>query len=382
MENRDRFDQIVKAEVSLKALSGGNFVYGEQALYVRKFIRDIQEREEKAGEVLQSKIYFLFDTEWPEILDEASSLDIFSFSQRKIFLVCFPEHEEDDQQAADRAFRQYVSPYQQEIDRYFSSPVPNVFIVIVYSGKLKKGCKLLELFSSLKSKYPGSFGLQEIKTPRDFELVSWISDELNRKGKKISPAAARKLLEVTGTDLMSITNELDKLSLYAGEWKEINEEDVGAVCAWQKGYDRFAIEDALESGNLEEALTITRSFFADQPDPSEVISYFGSIGRYIISLDQAKFEVERLKVPVKEVFKKLRPQIQEGWGLFDRKLSAFSGCLKSFSQKELDHLVHELAKIDWKLKTSELDAAILLETFLFRFFWLKQGKGRAQFQPD
>jgi DNA polymerase-3 subunit delta len=374
MEDRARFDQIVKRQVALKALAAGSFFYGEQALYVRKFIKDIQEREEKAGETIRSRIFFLFDTGWPEILDEASSLDIFCFSPKKIFLVCFPEYEENDQQAADRAFQQYVSPYQQEIERYFSSPVPSVLIVIVYSGKLKKGHKLLELFSSLKAKYPGNFDLQEIKTPKDSELVSWISDELRRRGKKISSAVARKLLEVTGAEMVSVVNELEKLSLYGGERKEIIEEDVSAVCAWQKSYDRFAIEEALESGNLAEALDITRSFFADQPDPSEVIGFFGSISRYVISLDQAKVEVEKLKIPVEEVFKKLRPQIQEGWSLFDRKLSAFTDCLKSLSQKDLDHLVHELGKIDLKLKTSELDAAILLETFLFKFFWFKEGK--------
>lgn len=371
MIDREPFYKTLKKEISLQALKPGNFFFGEQALSVRNYVREIQEQEKKAGGALQLKTYFLFETEWPEILDEASSLDIFSFSEKKIFLIYFPEYEEDDPQAPEKLFRQYVFHYQQEIERYFSSPAPNVFLVIVYSGKLKKGQKLLEFFSGLKLSFRDNFEIKEIKTPKEAEIISWISEELRKRGKKISLPALRKLLEVTGSDLVALSNELEKLSLYAGERKEISEEDVLAVCAWQKTYDRFAIEEALESGTLEEALTITRSFFADQPDVSEIISYFASISRYVISLDQAKVEVERLRVPVKEVFKKLRPQIVESWSLFDRKLGAFTDCLKAFSQKELDGLVHELAKLDLKLKSSDLDPQILIETFLVKFFQLK-----------
>jgi DNA polymerase-3 subunit delta len=374
MVDRVAFDKILRKEISLKALCPGNFFYGEQALVVRKFVREIQEQTKNAGQAVQLKTYFLFDTDWPEILDEALNLDIFSFSEKKIFLVYFPEDDGDDQQAPDKAFRQYVSRHQQEIERYFSSPAPNIFIVIIYSGKLKKGQKLLEFFSGLKAVNSGNFDLQEIKTAKEAEIISWLADELAKLGKKITQPAAKKVLEATGSDLVLLAGELEKLSLYASERPEITEEDVSAVCTFQKTFDRFAIEEALESGNLEEALTITGSFFADQPEPSEVINYFASISRYIISLNQAKVQVEGLKVPVREVFKKLRPQILEGWSLFDRKLSAFTSCLNAFSQKDLDNLVHGLAKIDLKLKSSELAAAILLETFLVEFFQLKERK--------
>lgn len=371
MIDKEPFFTALKKKISFSSLKPGNFFFGEQALIVRNYLRQLPEVEKEAGQQVQLRTYFLFDTEWPEILDEASTPDIFSLAERKIFLIFFPEYEEDDQQVADKFFRQYVSPYQQEIERFFSSPPPAVFLVIVFPGKLKRGQKMLEFFSALAKKFPANFGVDELKTPREPELIAWITEELKKRGKKISPTAARKLLEVTGSELLFLSNELEKLSLYAGEQKEIEEDDVLAVCAWQKTYDRFAIEEVLESGTLEEALAITSRFFADAPDVSEVINFFTSISRYIVSLDQAKVEVERLKVPVKEVFKKLRPQLVEGWSLFDRKLAAFTECLKNFSQKELDNLVHELAKIDLKLKSSDLDPQILIETFLVKFFQLK-----------
>ncbi|HAR35655.1 MAG TPA: hypothetical protein DCR87_01870, partial [Acidobacteria bacterium] len=115
-------------------------------------------------------------------------------------------------------------------------------------------------------------------------------------------------------------------------------------------------------------------FLAEQPDVSEIIGFFAGISRYVLSLAQAKFEVEQKKVPVKEVFKKLKPQLSEGWSLFDRKLEAFASCLRAFSQKDLDNLVRELGRVDLKLKSTDLEAGILIETFLVRFFQLRDKK--------
>ncbi|MFA4926035.1 MAG: hypothetical protein WC524_05220, partial [Candidatus Aminicenantales bacterium] len=151
-------------------------------------------------------------------------------------------------------------------------------------------------------------------------------------------------------------------------------EDVLEVCAARRNYDRFALEEALESGQLEEALSLNRSFFAAEPAAADILNYFASISRYIISLNQAKVEVERLKKPVREIFKKSHPQIVEGWSLFDRKLQAFAANLEAFSQKELDELIHRLARLDLSLKSSDLEPEILIETFLLDYFTLRDKK--------
>ena len=64
----------------------------------------------------------------------------------------------------------------------------------------------------------------------------------------------------------------------------------------------------------------------------------------------------------------------EGWSLFDRKLQAFTACLEAFSQEELDNLVHELARLDLDLKSSDLKPEILIETFLIKYFALRDKK--------
>ncbi len=374
MSTREPFYLLWKKELSPDGMGPGIFIYGEQAAYLRKLLSAVVEEAREKGTQLQLKPFFLFDKDWAEILDEAQSPDMFLFATRKFLVVYFPEPEEDDPQLAERACRQLVTPFEKEIERYFASPPDGVHLIIVYPGKIKKGNRLFDFFSRLQTGSGGKLRLLEMKTPRQPELTAWIQEELRKRGKKTSPQAINRLLEAVGADLLLLDQELEKLSLYSGERAVISEEDVQAVCAFQKTYDRFAIEEALESGSLEEALSITSRFLAEQPDASEIINYFTGLSRYILSLAQARAEVEEKKVPVKEVFKKIKPQLNEGWLLFDRKLEAFSACLKAFSRKELDDLVRELGRIDLKLKSSDLDAGIMIETFLIKFFKLRDRK--------
>lgn len=356
--------QNLKSLVLPENLKPGNFFFGEQVPVIRYYLKELVREDEN----VLLKNFFLFETEWVDILDEAVSLDLFSSGRQRIFIVNFPELEEPDGQSADKFFRQYVSPYEEEISRYFQSPPDNTFLVVLFYGKLKRGQKIYDFFSELETGFRKNFRLEEIKTPRETEILSWIAETLEEKGKTINRTAAERLLEITGADLLRLMNEMEKLSLFAGDRKNLSEDDVESVCAGQKIFDRFALEEALESGSLEEALAITRSFFQSQPEATEVMAFFASISRYLIALNQAKTETERLKTPVREIFKRLRPQIQEGWSLFDRKLEAFSRRLNSLSQKQLDELIHELSRVDQKLKGSDLDPQILIETFLVRYF--------------
>ncbi len=374
MSAREPFHRLWKKEISPDNLGPGRFIYGEQAPYLRKLLLEVVEEARERGEQLQLKPYFLFDSDWTQILDEAQSPDMFLFATRKLLVVYFPEPEEDDPQLAEKACRQLVAPFEKEIQRYFASPPDGVFLIIIYPGRLKKGNRLFDFFSRLQSGSGGNLRLLEMKTPRQPELTAWIHEELGKRGRKTSPQAINRLLEAAGTDLLLLNQELEKLSLYSGGRTVITEEDVQAVCVFQKTYDRFAIEEALESGSLEEALSITARFLAEQPEASDIINYFTGLSRYVLSLARARAEVEEKKVPIKEVFKKMKPQLSEGWSLFDRKLEAFSACLKAFSRKDLNDLVRELGRIDLKLKSSDLDAGIMIETFLVRFFQLRDKK--------
>ncbi|MGB9893799.1 MAG: DNA polymerase III subunit delta, partial [Candidatus Saccharicenans sp.] len=204
MAGREPFFRSWEREVSLDNLIPVKFFYGQQALYLRNLLAQLKAEAEHSGLSLQLKPYFLFETDWAEILDEALSPDMFLFQARRVLVVYFPEYEEDDQQAADRAYRQFISPFQKEIERYLASPSDGVSLLVVFSGRLKKGNKLLDFFSRMKATYPAGLELVEMKTPREGEIIAWIYEQLRRRNKKTSPQAAAKLLEIVGPDIVQL----------------------------------------------------------------------------------------------------------------------------------------------------------------------------------
>ncbi|HAV41580.1 MAG TPA: DNA polymerase III subunit delta [Acidobacteria bacterium] len=374
MASREVFSRTLEKLLSPQNLKPGTFIYGDQALAARLYLDKFKAASRLGENGPEFKAYFLFETDWAEILDEASSLDMFSAGRDRIFIIYFPDYENGDWQAGDKAYRQLIAPAEEALSRYFQQPPDHVFLVIIFQGKLKRGQKLFNFFQGLENRNKSFFQTLEIKTPKESELLFWLNEELRLRGKKMKPGAARRLLDLCGPELLTLSQELEKLSLYPQKENEITEEDVLEVCAARRNYDRFALEEALESGQLEEALSLNRSFFAAEPAAADRLNYFASISRYIISLNQAKVEVERLKKPVREIFKKSHPQIVEGWSLFDRKLQAFAANLEAFSQKELDELIHRLARLDLSLKSSDLEPEILIETFLLDYFALRDKK--------
>lgn len=374
MASREVFYRTLEKALAPKNLKPGNFIYGEQAMAARICLAKFKEdsRQEENGP--EFRTYFLFETGWPEILDEASNLDMFSSGKSKIFVIYFAEYETGDWQAGDKAYRQLLAPAEELLSRYFQQPPDRVFLIIIFEGRLKRGQKLLDFFQRLENRDKNLMRILEIKTPKENELLVWISEEMKSRGKKIQPGAARKLLEICGSDLLLLNQEVEKISLYPQEKGEITEDDVLKASAVHQSYDRFALEEALESGSLEQALSVNHRFFAGEPAGADVLNYFSSISRYIILLNQARVQVDRWKKPVKEIFKKSHPQLVEGWSLFDRKLQAFTACLEAFSQKELDKLVRQLARLDLSLKSSNLEPEILIETFLLEYFALRDKK--------
>jgi len=374
MASREVFCRTLEKLLSPQNLKPGTFIYGDQALASRLYLDKFKAASRQAENGPEFKAYFLFETDWAEILDEASSLDMFSSGRDRIFIIYFPDYENGDWQAGDKAYRQLIAPAEEALSRYFQPPPDRVFLVIIFQGKLKRGQKLFNFFQGLENRNKNFFQTLEIKTPKESELLFWLNEELRLRGKKLQPGAARKLLDLCGPEILTLSQELEKLSLYPQKKNEITEEDVLEVCAARKSYDRFALEEALESGRLEEALSLNRSFFAAEPAAADVLNYFASLSRFVISLNQAKVETVRLNKPVKEIFKQSHPQIVEGWSLFDRKLQAFTANLEAFSQKELDELIHRLARLDLSLKSSDLEPEILIETFLIDYFALRDKK--------
>lgn len=106
--------------------------------------------------------------------------------------------------------------------------------------------------------YPtgGHVSIRHFGDPTDAELTSWIKRFLASKGRKIEDEAITALKEMQGRNLLSISSELEKLMLFAGDRDCIDSSDVEEVVAKSLATSAFDLMDAIECRDIDAAVNI------------------------------------------------------------------------------------------------------------------------------
>ncbi len=76
-------------------------------------------------------------------------------------------------------------------------------------------------------------------------LERWAADYVRRRGHSMSAASLKKLVDAAGTDLESLSNEVEKLLLYAGEARQIPETAVDDLVQASRQHGIFELTGAV-----------------------------------------------------------------------------------------------------------------------------------------
>src|SRR5438105_2140106 len=94
----------------------------------------------------------------------------------------------------------------------------------------------------------------ELSRVEEGEAVRWIGEYCTAQGVTVDADAARELVDALGGDLMMISNELEKLILYAGEKKRITLGDVETMVLAAKQRSLYELTDAISAKDKVRAL--------------------------------------------------------------------------------------------------------------------------------
>jgi DNA polymerase-3 subunit delta len=98
--------------------------------------------------------------------------------------------------------------------------------------------------------------------PKARELPRWLAAEARRRGFSLAPDAARLLLERMGESTLCLSNELDRLALWADEGAEVTAADLGAMIADTSEEAAWALSDAIVARDGSRALGIAERLAA------------------------------------------------------------------------------------------------------------------------
>ena len=88
---------------------------------------------------------------------------------------------------------------------------------------------------------------------RGSDIGQFLVAEARGFGKRIKPEAARVLSDRIGSDAAALAVEIEKLSIFVGEKKEISAEDVEALVGGYRNYNVFELARSVVRGDADKA---------------------------------------------------------------------------------------------------------------------------------
>ena len=187
---------------------------------------------------------------------------------------------------------------------------------------------------------------------REGDLPGWVRAEAARRAVRIAPAAVAALLEEVGNNLFALDAEIDKLSTYAGDKKEIQAQDVSRLTGSVKSWAVWALTDALGKRDAGESLRILPSLLEEDPRGVQTV---GVLNWHFSRLAEGKYILDSGGTQ-NDLMSRLR--------LKPYSAQVVQEQAKLLSMDDLARLLRMLLDVDIALKSSGLDPRMLLERFL------------------
>ena len=148
------------------------------------------------------------------------------------------------------------------IEDYCKNPNPDALVVFVADHiSIPADVRRMEMqdkerYQRIRETMGQYCGIVELARVEEGEAVRWIAEYGASREVKIDPDGARELVDALGGDMMMISNELEKLTLYVGEKKRITLGDVETMVLAAKQRSLYELTDAISSKERVRALEV------------------------------------------------------------------------------------------------------------------------------
>lgn len=148
------------------------------------------------------------------------------------------------------------------IENYANDPNPDAVLIFIADHiSIPADVRRMDLtdkerYERIRETMGRYCAIVELGRVEEGDAVRWIQEYCGSREVKIDPDAARELVDSLGGDLMMISNELEKLILYAGEKKKITLGDVETMVLAAKQRSLYELTDAISARDRTRALEV------------------------------------------------------------------------------------------------------------------------------
>ena len=187
-----------------------------------------------------------------------------------------------------------------------------------------------------------------------FKLNEWIKEELKKINPKvtISQSALATLVGYVGSDDLRLTQEIAKLANFQSEG-EITQNDVENLVHASVEANIFETIEALSGGNKSLALKLYHEQLEKGEDPFYVLSMYVYQFRNLLKIGEFFYAGEQNNYTLAKLA-----------GLNPYVVQKALGQLRKTNLEKIKNIYQQLADLDLKLKTGEIDPKLALDKFI------------------
>jgi DNA polymerase III delta subunit len=375
------YSLLLNGEIREDTLLPGYFFHGEETFLADEFAGQLRDLlASSSGEDFHVDRFYLDETKWMDIIDTARTVP-FLFHAWRLILVRFPERKPGADKGGwrkgnaggeeEKAPRFLGESDQKIIRAYFADPAARTTLVVLQPGKVRRNDAVVRFFSSLAA---AGVLVKEVKPLYPDGVRRWVDRKAQSLGKSLTEGTRARLLEIVGNDLRLLTNELEKLAVFVGEKRGIDEDDVNQATGWLRSFETYELDDVLTSADFGRGVSVLSSLFSEGEKPEVILARLAAFFRNVLT---AQAWLREKSLTRDEIFQHFFPYIVKTQGEFYRgKLTAFFSVVEGLSRAELNSVLRGLQKADVKIKTTDTDEQTALEIFL-KEYCLLRGRKRA-----
>jgi DNA polymerase-3 subunit delta len=242
----------------------------------------------------------------------------------------------------------YPAPQLKAITGYLDHPAPRAWVVLLAEGLKAREVEKHAVWGRL-AKEESALGFYRL---REGELYQWLTREARHLGKNLTLAAAQRLVEMVGDNLAELSQELEKLALFAGPENALTPALVTQLASHSRTYNIFALVEALGTPAFHQRLTSLGHLLDLGEHPAKIL---GMLARQV-----------RILIRVKEGAGANPVELARSLGVPQWKVKGLAQQGARFSDAALKGHLAMLHRVDFNLKTSTGNPRLWLEWALVK----------------
>ena len=220
--------------------------------------------------------------------------------------------------------------------------MPESTVLVLIDGKLREGNPLLKGLSSGAT-------VRGFPSQKGAKLHEWVRRRAQKCGGSISSPAARLLADLVGSNLWILSNEIEKLFLYAGE-RTVEENDVRLLVGEAREFSVFEMVDAILERKSPAATKLLHRLEDEGAAPPFLLFMITRQFRFVL---QTKDLLQRKHKPY---------DIGRSLGIASQyALGKTTNQARAYSMARLEKVYRRLLDTDISIKTGKLKGELALD---------------------